>query len=81
MPRLIGPDFIRDGQTKGSGRRTDLLIRDIAGAYAIGESSSGRDCFSKRTPSRFAVRTPIEDFDDTQKLGVGIAIWFGCDDA
>lgn len=32
-------------------------------------------------PIPFAVRTPIEDFDDADKLGVGIAIWFGCDDA
>jgi hypothetical protein len=32
-------------------------------------------------PVPFAVRTPLVDLKETDRLGWGVAIWFGCDDA
>ena len=32
-------------------------------------------------PVPFAVRKPLADLNETDRLGWGVAIWFGCDDA
>jgi hypothetical protein len=44
------------------------------------QAPPGAIAFETR-PIPFAVRTLIHEVDDGDKLGVGIAIWFGCDDA
>jgi predicted enzyme related to lactoylglutathione lyase len=78
MPRLIGPDFIGI-QTKDldAARR---FYQDVVGLTPSTKAPPGAVVFETH-PIHFAVRTPIDGFDDTAKLGVGIAIWFGCDDA
>lgn len=78
MARLIGPDFI--------GIQTHDLdgalgfYRDVVGLTPAAMAPPGAIVFDTK-PIAFAVRTPIEPIETKQKLGVGIAIWFGCDDA
>lgn len=78
MPRLIGPDFI--GIQTRDLDAAKIFYRDVVGLTPAEKAPPGAVVFETQ-PIPFAVRTPIEDFDDTAKLGVGIAIWFGCDDA
>lgn len=78
MPRLIGPDFIGI-QTKNLDAGL-TFYRDVVGLTPSAKAPPGAIVFETH-PIPFAVRTPIADFDDTARLGVGIAIWFGCDDA
>lgn len=78
MPRLIGPDFIGI-QTKDLDAAR-IFYQDIFGLMPSAKAPTGAVVFETQ-PIPFAIRTPIEGFDDTAKLGVGIAIWFGCDDA
>lgn len=78
MPRLIGPDFIGIQTKDLEAART--FYRDIVGLSPALKSPPGAVVFDTH-PIPFAVRTPMEGFDDTQKLGTGIALWFGCDDA
>jgi len=78
MPRLIGPDFIGIQTKDLDAART--FYRDIVGLVPSAKAPPGAVVFETQ-PIPFAVRTPIDGFDDTGKLGVGIALWFGCDDA
>ena len=78
MARLIGPDFIGIQTRDLDAART--FYQDIVGLTPSAKAPPGAVVFETQ-PIPFAVRTPIGDFDDTDKLGVGIAIWFGCDDA
>lgn len=78
MARLIGPDFIGI-QTKDLDAAL-TFYRDVVGLTPSAKAPPGAIVFeTHRIP--FGVRTPIEDFDETVKLGTGVAIWFGCDDA
>lgn len=78
MPKLIGPDFIGIQTKDLDGALT--FYRDVVGPTPSPKAPPGAVVFDTK-PIAFAVRTPIEAFDDGQKLGVGIALWFGCDDA
>ncbi|MBB3656740.1 putative enzyme related to lactoylglutathione lyase [Rhizobium sp. BK650] len=78
MPRLIGPDFIGIQTKDLDAART--FYQDIVGLTPAAKAPPGAVVFETQ-PIPFAVRTPIEDLDDKDRLGVGIAIWFGCDDA
>lgn len=78
MPRLIGPDFIGIQTKDLDAART--FYRDIVGLTPAAKAPPGAVVFETQ-PIPFAVRAPVEDFDDTGKLGAGIALWFGCDDA
>lgn len=78
MARLIGPDFIGI-QTKDLDAAL-TFYRDVVGLTPSAEGPPGAIVFETH-PIPFAVRTPNEDFDETVKLGTGVAIWFGCDDA
>ncbi|MGU3399496.1 VOC family protein [Brucellaceae bacterium D45D] len=78
MPRLIGPDFI--GIQTSDLEAAQSFYRDIVGLKPAPKSPPGAIVFETQ-PIPFAVRTPVEGFDHADRLGVGIAIWFGCDDA
>lgn len=78
MPRLIGPDFIGIQTKDLDAART--FYRDIVGLTPAASSPPGAVVFETQ-PIPFAVRTPVDDSDDTDRRGAGIAIWFGCDDA
>lgn len=78
MPHLIGPDFIGI-QTKDldAARR---FYTEVLGLKAAPHSPPGAVVFDTK-PVPFAVRTPLDELEETEALGRGIAIWFGCDDA
>jgi len=78
MPRLIGPDFI--GIQTPDLDAALAFYRDVVGLTPAPKAPPGAIVFDTQ-PIPFAVRTPIGDFDPSAKLGVGIALWFGCDDA
>jgi predicted enzyme related to lactoylglutathione lyase len=78
MPRLIGPDFIGIQTADLEAARTFYI--DVVGLKVAMNSPPGAVVFDTK-PIPFAVRTPLIDLKDTDKLGVGVAIWFGCDDA
>jgi predicted enzyme related to lactoylglutathione lyase len=78
MPRLIGPDFIGIQAKDLDAARA--FYQDVVGLTPSAKAPPGAIVFETQ-PIPFAVRTPIEGFDDTNKLGVGIALWFGCEDA
>jgi uncharacterized glyoxalase superfamily protein PhnB len=52
----------------------------VVGLKAVANSPPGAVVFDTK-PVPFAVRTPLVDLGNTDKLGWGVAIWFGCDDA
>lgn len=78
MPHLIGPDFIGIQVVDIEAARA--FYTDIVGLKAAAQSPPGAVVFDTK-PIPFAVRTPVIDLGDTEDLGRGIAIWFGCDDA
>lgn len=78
MPHLIGPDFI--GIQVADIEAARAFYMDVVGLKAAAHSPAGAVVFDTK-PIPFAVRTPVIDLGDTEDLGRGIAIWFGCDDA
>ncbi|MGF7160321.1 putative enzyme related to lactoylglutathione lyase [Rhodoligotrophos appendicifer] len=78
MPRLIGPDFI--GIQVADLDAARRFYTEVVGLTATPNGPPGAVVFDTR-PIPFAVRTPVVDLDAVEKLGHGIAIWFGCDDA
>jgi predicted enzyme related to lactoylglutathione lyase len=78
VPRLIGPDFIGI-QTKDLDAAL-AFYRDVVGLVPSEKAPPGAIVFETQ-PIPFAVRTPIQEFSDTDNLGLGIALWFSCDDA
>lgn len=78
MPRLIGPDFISI-QTRDLNAAL-TFYRDVVGLTPAAKAPPGAIVFETQ-PIPFAVRTPTQEFADGDRLGLGIAIWFGCDDA
>ncbi|QIB33141.1 VOC family protein [Ancylobacter pratisalsi] len=78
MPHLIGPDFI--GIQAADLDAARVFYTDVVGLKVAANSPPGAVVFDT-TPVPFAVRTPLVDLGDADKLGWGVAIWFGCDDA
>jgi catechol 2,3-dioxygenase-like lactoylglutathione lyase family enzyme len=78
MPHLIGPDFI--GIQAEDLEAARIFYTEVVGLKAVTNSPPGAIVFDTK-PVPFAVRTPLVDLGNTDKLGWGIAIWFGCDDA
>lgn len=78
MPHLIGPDFI--------GIQTDdidaarVFYTEVVGLKAAPFSPPGAVVFDTQ-PIPFAVRKPMVDLGQVERLGWGVALWFGCDDA
>lgn len=78
MPHLIGPDFIGIQTEHLDAART--FYTDVVGLKLAAHSPPGAVVFDT-SPIPFAVRTPLVDLKETDRLGEGVAIWFGCDDA
>lgn len=78
MPHLIGPDFI--------GIQTDdidaarVFYTEVVGLKVAPFSPPGAVVFDTQ-PIPFAVRKPMVDLGQVERLGWGVALWFGCDDA
>ena len=78
MPRLMGPDFI------------GIQAADLDAARAFYEGIVGLPVNPNGPPDAvvfdtepvsFAVRTPLPGFDASAPRGVGVGLWFACDDA
>lgn len=78
MPHLIGPDFI--GIQVENIETARAFYTEVVGLKPAAMSPPGAVVFDTK-PVPFAVRSPVVDLSATDKLGWGIAIWFGCDDA
>ncbi|MHB8285205.1 MAG: VOC family protein [Caulobacteraceae bacterium] len=78
MPCLIGPDFISIQAEDLDAART--FYTEVVGLKAIANCPPGAVVFDTK-PVSFAVRKPLVDLGEADKLGWGVAIWFGCDDA
>jgi predicted enzyme related to lactoylglutathione lyase len=78
MPHLIGPDFIGIQAEDLDAART--FYTEVVGLKVAADSPPGAVVFETK-PVPFAVRTPLVDLKETDRLGWGVAIWFGCDDA
>ncbi len=78
MPHMIGPDFISIQTEDIEAART--FYAEVVGLKVAANSPPGAVVFDTK-PVPFAVRTPLVDLGKTDRLGWGIAIWFGCDDA
>jgi predicted enzyme related to lactoylglutathione lyase len=78
MPHLIGPDFIGIQTTDLDAARA--FYANVVGLAVADHSPPGAVVFDTR-PIPFAVRTVAKELTGTDRLGEGIAIWFGCDDA
>ena len=78
MAHLSGVDFVA------------LQVRDLEasrrfyteqlGLTAAPQSPPGAVVF-QTSPVPFAIRTPSVDLDAADRLGWGVVLWFGCDDA
>ena len=78
MAHLIGPDFISIQAHDLDAARA--FYNEVVGLKLAAFSPPGAVVFDTG-PVSFAVRTPIAELKNTQALGEGIALWFGCDDA
>lgn len=78
MPHLIGPDFVGVQVEDLEAART--FYTEIVGLKIAEFSPPGAVVFDTR-PIPFAVRKPMVDLGATDRLGWGVALWFGCDDA
>ncbi|WP_045000083.1 MULTISPECIES: VOC family protein [unclassified Bradyrhizobium] len=78
MPHLIGPDFIGIQTEDLDAART--FYTEVVGLKVAAGSPPGAVVFETK-PVPFAVRKPLVDLKETDRLGLGVAIWFGCDDA
>ncbi len=78
MPHLTGPDFISIQAVDLEAARK--FYTDVVGLKAAAKSPPGAVVFDTK-PIPFAVRIPVVELGHTDRLGEGVAIWFGCDDA
>jgi predicted enzyme related to lactoylglutathione lyase len=78
MAHLIGPDFIGIQVEDLEAARS--FYSEVLGLAVAPSSPPGAIVFESK-PVPFAVRLPIEDLGDKDRLGHGVALWFGCDDA
>ena len=78
MARVSGPDFVA------------LQVRDMEASARFYEERLGLERVPGVSPDAvvfatepvpFAVRRPLVDLDAVEKLGWGVALWMGCDDA
>lgn len=78
MARAKGPDFVA------------LQVRDLESSARFYEEQLGLERAPQSPPNAvvfdtdpvaFAVREPAVDLDAVERLGWGVALWLGCDDA
>lgn len=77
-PHLIGPDFIGIQTEDLDAARA--FYTGVVGLKSAAQSPPGAVVFDTK-PIPFAVRTPVNELKNKDRLGEGIAIWFGCNDA
>ncbi|MFK5980260.1 MAG: VOC family protein [Rhizobiaceae bacterium] len=77
MSHLIGPDFIGIQAYDLDAARN--FYSGVLGMEVIDGPPDAVVFDSK--PIKFAVRTPLIDIKPDDKMGLGIALWFACDDA
>lgn len=78
MPHLIGPDFI--GIQTEDLQAAQTFYTDIVGLRLAPHSQPGAVVFDTQ-PVPFAVRRPLAPLPEGAALGLGVALWFACDDA
>ncbi|APP77246.1 VOC family protein [Xanthomonas vesicatoria] len=78
MPHLIGPDFVGIQTPDLDAARS--FYTEVVGLTPAAHSPPGAVVFDTR-PIPFAIRMPVVELTNTDRLGEGIALWFGCDDA
>ena len=75
---MTGPDFVA------------LQVRDLEASRRFYVEELGLEVDPQGPPNavvfrtepvRFAVREPVVDLDAVERLGWGVALWLGCDDA
>ena len=78
MARVKGPDFVA------------LQVRDLEESARFYEERLGLERAPQSPPGAvvfttepipFAVREPVVDLEASERLGWGVALWLGCDDA
>jgi len=78
MARVQGPDFVA------------LMVRDLETSARFYEERLGLERAPQSPPDAvvfatepiaFAVREPLVDLDAVGRLGWGVALWLGCEDA
>ncbi len=78
MARVFGPDFVA------------LQVRDLESSARFYEERLGLERAPRVSPDAvvfvtgtvaFAVRRPLVDLDAVERVGWGVALWMGCDDA
>lgn len=78
MARVTGPDFVA------------LQVRDLEASARFYEQKLGLKRAPQSPPNAalfatepipFAVREPVVDLGAVDRLGWGVALWLGCDDA
>lgn len=78
MARVFGPDFVA------------LQLRDLESSARFYEEKLGLERAPRVSPDAvvfatgsvpFAVRRPLVDLDAVERVGWGVALWMGCDDA
>jgi predicted enzyme related to lactoylglutathione lyase len=78
MAHLFGPDFISIQTHDLDAARA--FYSEVVGLKLAPHSPPGAVVFDTG-PVSFAVRSPIAELRNTDTLGEGVALWFGCDDA
>ena len=78
MARVLGLDFVA------------LQVRDLEASARFYEERLGLErapqspsnaVVFRTEPVSFAVREPVVDLDEVERLGWGVALWLKCDDA
>jgi catechol 2,3-dioxygenase-like lactoylglutathione lyase family enzyme len=78
MAKLLGPDFValQVADLDASKR----FYVDLLGLTPADNSPPDAVVFAT-APIPFAIRKPLVDLDATDRLGWGVSLWVGCDDA
>ena len=77
-PHLVGPDFV--GIQADDLDAARAFYTEVVGLRATPDGPPDAVLFDT-APIPFAVRTPLPGFDPSAPKGVGIGLWFACDDA
>ena len=78
MTRIIGPDFIAL-QVRDLEKSRRFYIDQLGLEPAPGSPPDA--VVFATTPIPFAIRRPLVDLDQAERLGWGVALWLNCDDA